>query len=296
MAASVRRIALLATALVLGGAVVAQQTATAVIADPARDQAHPARMQQLEVPLNGALTFGLIYQAAGAGAHPTVLLLHGFPGYEQNLDLAQAIRRAGWNVVAFHYRGAWGSHGDFSFAHAMEDTLAMLRYMRTPANATRLGIDPAHIVVIGHSMGGFMAAYAGAHDPRLAGVVMISAWNIGAQAGTVTAATYARVLSEYRSNTGPLAGCTPESLLAEARQHAAAWNFITFAPAMKALPVLLLDANDGSRPAALATAAALRQAGDQEVAEQHFATDHPYSDQRIAMESAVVTWLAARHP
>ena len=42
----------------------------------------------------------------------------------------------------FHYRGAWGSHGAFSFSHAMEDTMDMLAYMRTPSNATRLGIDP----------------------------------------------------------------------------------------------------------------------------------------------------------
>ena len=32
--------------------------------------------------------------AAGAGPHPTMLLLHGLPGNERNLDLAQAARRA----------------------------------------------------------------------------------------------------------------------------------------------------------------------------------------------------------
>ena len=48
---------------------------------------------------------------AGAGRRPTVVLLHGLPGNEKNLDLAQAIRRAGWNVVTFNYRGSWGSPG-----------------------------------------------------------------------------------------------------------------------------------------------------------------------------------------
>ena len=60
-----------------------------VIADGARDAAHPARMEQMEVPLHGEVTFGVFYGAAGGGMHPTVLLLHGFPGYEQNADLAQ---------------------------------------------------------------------------------------------------------------------------------------------------------------------------------------------------------------
>jgi len=36
-------------------------------------------------------------------------LLHGLPGYESSGDLAQSIRRAGWNVVFFHYRGTWGT-------------------------------------------------------------------------------------------------------------------------------------------------------------------------------------------
>jgi pimeloyl-ACP methyl ester carboxylesterase len=55
----------------------------------------------------------VIYVAAGKGPHPTLLLLHGFPGNEQNLDLAQAARRAGWNVLTLHYRGSWGSPGPF---------------------------------------------------------------------------------------------------------------------------------------------------------------------------------------
>lgn len=251
-------------------------------------------MVQMEVPLNGALVYGTFYAAAGAGAHATVLLLHGFPGYEQNLDLAQAMRRAGWNVMTFHYRGAWGSHGDFSFRNATNDTTAMLEYLRLPAHATRLGIDPKRIVVVGHSMGGFMAAYAGARDPWLDGIVMISAWNIGAEAARVTPATVPDVLADFATDTGPLAGCTPESLLAEARQNALAWNFVGFAPALKRLPILLLDANDDSRPDALALQAALARDGDRRVQELHFDTDHSYSDQRIGLESAVLRWLATR--
>jgi pimeloyl-ACP methyl ester carboxylesterase len=50
----------------------------------------------------------VLYIAAGEGPHPNVLLLHGLPGNEQNIDLAQSMRRAGWNVLTFHYRGSWG--------------------------------------------------------------------------------------------------------------------------------------------------------------------------------------------
>ena len=49
---------------------------------------------------------GMMLGANGQGPHPTIVLLHGFPGNEKNLDLAQSLRRAGYNVLFFHYRGA----------------------------------------------------------------------------------------------------------------------------------------------------------------------------------------------
>ncbi len=102
----------------------------AITTDPARDAAHPAAMYQLTIPSHDASMFGVFYRAAGGDAHPTVLMLHGLPGFEQNGDLAQTIRRAGWNVLIFHYRGAWGSGGTFSFSNCVEDVRAALEYLR----------------------------------------------------------------------------------------------------------------------------------------------------------------------
>ena len=81
--------------------------------DPARDAEHPPAINELTIPSDGSRMPGLIYVANGPGPHPTVVLLHGFPGNEKNLDLAQALRRAGFNVLFFHYRGAWGAEGDY---------------------------------------------------------------------------------------------------------------------------------------------------------------------------------------
>src|SRR5271170_4218023 len=81
------------------------------------DHANPAAMDSFQIPSHGALLNALVYVAAGVGPHPAVVLLHGFPGNERNLDLAQDIRRAGWDVLYFDYRGSWGSPGDFSFSH-----------------------------------------------------------------------------------------------------------------------------------------------------------------------------------
>ena len=72
---------------------------TAVTSDPPADPAHPPSLAVVHVPSHGVLMNGIILEAAGAGPHPAVLLLHGLPGNEQNLDLAQAIRRDGWDVL-----------------------------------------------------------------------------------------------------------------------------------------------------------------------------------------------------
>src|SRR5471030_2308140 len=82
--------------------------------DPPRDAAHPARMEVVHIPTHGVRINGVFYLAAGAGAHPTLVFFHGMPGNEQNLDLAQAVRRLGWNVLTLHYRGSWGSPGRYS--------------------------------------------------------------------------------------------------------------------------------------------------------------------------------------
>src|ERR1700677_4487771 len=99
-----------------------QQLPAAITTDPAPDKANPAAMETFQIPSHGAMLNALAYIASGPGPHRVVLLLHGFPGNEKNLDLAQAIRRAGWDVVYFDYRGSWGSPGDFSFIHSIETT------------------------------------------------------------------------------------------------------------------------------------------------------------------------------
>ncbi|HEY7877724.1 MAG TPA: alpha/beta fold hydrolase [Gemmatimonadaceae bacterium] len=115
----------------------------------------------------------------GPGVHPTFVLLHGLPGNEKNLDLAQAVRRAGWNAITFNYRGSWGSPGTFRFGNNLEDADAVLRYVHDTSNARKLGIDPRRIVIAGHSMGGWVAALTAAHHPELRGVVLISAADMG---------------------------------------------------------------------------------------------------------------------
>ena len=282
----------------LGCVAVPQATAT-----PAATSARPgvsirASMETMQIPSHGELMNALVYVAAGAGPHPAVILLHGFPGNERNLDLAQGIRRAGWDVLYFNYRGSWGTPGDFSFSHGIEDTAAALAYLRQPAIAKKLRLDPSRIVLIGHSMGGFMAIEAAAADPAIKAVGDISAADMGT-----------RYLMLQRKNPGPgalrkisaglasqgmapLSGCTPDGLAREVAAYATHWAFTAQVPALKDRTVLVVTADDGLTGMNDAFAAALRKAGDAHVTTQHFATDHAYSDKRIELSQTVLAWLA----
>ena len=284
--------------LASGFAASALQLPAALTTDPPVDKAHPATMSSFQIPSHGQPMNAIAYMAAGQGPHPVVIVLHGFPGNEKNLDLAQSIRRAGWNAIFFNYRGSWGTPGTFSFSNAIEDTQAAIAYLRDPANAARLHSDPKRIALVGHSMGGFMAAYAGSHDSAILGTGLISAANFHDWAGgdlkpEQEQANRARLVKSIADNDIlPLAGCTAESLADEMLSHRKQWDFVDYASLFGARPLLLITSDDGLAPGAVHLAAAVRRRGNTHVTESHFATDHSYSDRRIALQAAVLNWLA----
>ena len=278
----------------------AQTAPSAISADPASDRKPAPAYVEMSVPSHGEMLFGILYQAGGPGKHPAVVLLHGFPGYEQNLDLAQAMRRAGWNVLALHYRGSWGVGGNFSLAHAVEDADAMVAFARSPEAASKYNFDPDRIVVVGHSMGGYLAASAAAHDPAVRGAVMIGTWDIAAP---VRGAPGSRdeLLARAQKDNGmepadflPLRGYDPAALAAEIVDRREALDLDRLAPKIAPRPVLLLTSDDGSGQGSERFMRALQAAGDQKVELRHAATDHAWSGKRIYLETLALNWLEAR--
>jgi uncharacterized protein len=268
----------------------------AITSDPARDPLHPATMNQLSIPSHDVTVFGVFYRAAGGDPHPTVVLLHGLPGFEQNGDLAQTIRRAGWNVLIFHYRGSWASGGTFSFGNCVEDIHAVLEYLRAPENASRLGIDSRRLALIGHSMGGFVAGIGTTRDDAVLGVAMISGWNPGVFATNPSAQLDKSQLEEFRGDVGPLSGTTPEALLEEAKKNAAAWDLVSHAALWRTRPVLVVEADDFLHADDVAVAAAARKNPGAQVTEVQMMTDHAYSDHRIALAETLLGWLKQLEP
>jgi pimeloyl-ACP methyl ester carboxylesterase len=264
-----------------------QSVPAAIFTDPAADPLHPARTIGVHIPTHGVQLNGIIYQASGAGPHPTLVIFHGLPGNEKLLDLAQAVRRAGWNSVAFNYRGSWGSPGAFRFSQNLEDGEAVLAYLRDAANASQLGIDTRRIVLAGHSMGGWVVVHTAARDHHLMGAVLISAADVGKQGEMPRD----RVLALLADCMGPLAGVTPENMADEMQALSRKFRFENAASNLTQMPLLLLTADDGFAPDSNALVHTIQELGGQDVTVIHASTDHNWSDHRIVLESIIINWL-----
>lgn len=113
------------------------------------------------------------------GRSPCVLLLHGLPGDEQNVDCAQSMRRAGCNVLTIHYYVLWGRPGSFSFGHCLDEAAAALEWLQRKGRSGACRIDPDRIVLVGHSMGGSVAAHVAVSHPDVLGVALLSGADLG---------------------------------------------------------------------------------------------------------------------
>ncbi|MGR4866898.1 alpha/beta hydrolase family protein [Caulobacter sp. LARHSG274] len=284
-------VAALAASLIWTAASKAQSIPAAVIADPPRDAAYPARMEVIHVPTGGVIINGVVYVASGPGPHPTVVFFHGLPGTEKNLDLAQAVRRAGWNAVTVNYRGSWGSGGSFAFAHTLEDAKAVLAFVRDPANAKTLGVDTGRIALVGHSMGGWVAAQTLADDPGVLGAAIISAGDFGA-VGLQARANRAAVVTRMNEVRETLVGVTGDTMADELAAHADAWSFLTLAPRLAGRRLLVLYSEDFAKKYSLPLISAMESVPGSKTRSAYTPTDHSWSDARISLQAQIVDWLA----
>jgi pimeloyl-ACP methyl ester carboxylesterase len=287
-----RALAFVLIAFAVARSAFAQSVPPAIFTDPPADKDHPAHMTVLHIPSHGVLVNAVVYSPPGAGPHPTLVICHGLPGNEKNLDLAQAVRRAGWNAVTFNYRGSWGSPGQYRFAQNLEDADAVLAYLRTPEVASKLAVDSKRIAIAGHSMGGWVAAHTAAHDPALIGAVLISMGRMGG-AGEIPR----QKLVELMANSmEALAGVTAESMADEVLAHSKEFRLDErVVSGLTQIPLLALTADDGLAQYTDELVHSIQAKGGKNVKAIHVATDHSWSDKRVFLASTIIGWLSELH-
>jgi pimeloyl-ACP methyl ester carboxylesterase len=261
----------------------------------------PASMAEISMTSGGARLNGLVYMAAGPGRKPVAVFLHGYPGNEKNLDLAQAVRRAGYQAVYVDYRGVWGSGGTFSFANGLEDVKAILAWVRAPANAEKYQFDVSRIALVGHSFGGWLALMSAGAEPAPVCVAALAAWNIGGAAQRFPDHPDERAasLDDLRNSTDPAGGpvrARGDDLLNEMVAHAEAWDYLGQARAVGDRALLLVaatrDSPDEDMPMHERLARAVTEAGGRHVTLVRYDDDHPFSSHRLELADRLTKWLA----
>lgn len=266
----------------------------AVTNDPIPDKANPAATIAFSIPTGGVEVNAVLFRAAGVGPHPTVLVLHGWPGNERNLDIARSAQRAGWNAITFNYRGAWGSPGLWTFAHTIEDTEAALAHLRRPEISQGFRINPEQIAVVGHSLGGWLAVRLASVDCQLLGAAAISAPDMGVT-GIAAAKDRNAALRFAIPNTRALAGSTPDLATDELIARGPEWTFSRMLPGLRGQRLLVLSSDDGFKSYADELVSSATIAGAT-VESHHAETDHSWSDRRILLQAYVINWLGGLIP
>ena len=261
----------------------AQTTDSIVLKDIAWDKNSPASQIELTIPSENSKLAGFIYTANGSQKHPTLLMLHGFPGNERNLDLAQVVRAHGWNVIYFDYRGSWASQGQFGFENCVQDVKNVVSFCKKYSDS--LKIDTSNIALFGHSMGGFVCLKALALLPDIKKGFALSTWDIYASAKDLKPTQIkmaAKMIGEYF-----VLNTSTEKLISSVLNNLPFYNIQTESIALAGKKIIMLDEHNGNKQLAESLKNSNHNYFDYEV----WQTDHPFSNKRISLINKVLEFL-----
>ena len=254
------------------------------------------KLTLLQIPSGEDFIVGRMYLAEGEEAKATILLLHGFPGALLNLDIAANLQGKGWNVLVINYRGAWGSQGNYSFANAIEDVQATLKYIKQPEIAKENRIDVERIGLVGHSFGGFLALKTASLDPSIQVVASLSGANFSLFIKMIeqNPELETKILTMLHDAAFFLNESTGEKLIQEVRDHEDEWNTFLFAPTIADRKLLITAvSHDEELPKEYfhdPLVQVLESAGST-FETVLFESDHNYLDKREELTSTLHEWL-----
>lgn len=260
------------------------------------DNEFPSRLSSIFINSSGDRMNGVILTAQGQGPHPTILLMHGFPGFESNLDLAHVLRRAGWNVLIFHYRGAWGSQGDFSYTHVLEDVGSALDFLCEESSKELYRVESDKLVIMGHSMGGFAALMNINRMPNILGAVSIAGYNFGLAGKMIRDSNQAResFVKTFKNNTAPLKVASLDKLMEELINKCDSLDLMSHLSDISNKPVLLIggekDEIADMEHHYYPILSGLKK-HKCKVSEKVINSDHVFSDKRIELAGSILSWL-----
>ena len=265
---------------------VTAQPDSIVLKDLTWDKSSPAGMGELFIPSANALLAGFIYKANGAQKHPTLLMLHGYPGNERNLDIAQVARSHGWNVIFFDYRGSWGSQGKFSFKNCVEDVVNVVGFCKKYQDSLR--IDTSNIVLFGHSMGGWVCLKTLSQLPGIKKGFALSTWNIYNDMKDIKTEQELYAKMNRKFGKGYFVLNTPDKEIYAAVLKDPGYFMLDKNPQLLAgKQIIMLDEHTRNQQLAETLKSTNQSYFNYEV----WQTDHPFTNKRVSLINKVLAFL-----
>ena len=248
------------------------------------------------IPGKRGRLFAHYYLPGGAEPKPVVILCHGIPGNERLFDFSVYLREQGFCTLNFHYSGSWGSDGSYSIAHCFEDTASVVEYARKNENGW---FDTERIFVVGHSLGGLMAAYAISSLPAVRGGVLLAPYNVLRDSEPILSGAGTGYLTYQFSEEGKdlwLRDFRREEFIADARREPERYDLDSYAEGLSRKPTMLVtcrrDAVCTKEKHGGSLADAVRHcAGPAELAYREYDTDHCFNTLRSEVKKDVADFL-----
>ena len=262
------------------------------VADYAIDPDYPPGIHEVGFTSYGDRLNGLFYSANGEGPHPAVVLLHGYPGNEKNLDIAQELRRQGWGVFFFHYRGAWGSEGEFSFLNAAADVGSALSHLRE--NAEKYRIDTSRLSIVGHSMGGQMTLAGASEDAGVKCAVTMAAAPLDDPGYNQMGEDYVAGFRQYADGLIMLNGHDGSNVIEQDVAFGEKYTYEKALEGLKGKKLLLIAATeDQAVPVSVHYDMVEKfTAANLEITTQLYKTDHSFSGFRLKLADKITGWMS----
>lgn len=268
-----------------------------VTQDLPNDTSYPASMVPVYFTSKGSKLLGTMFIATGEGPHPAIILMHGFPGNEVNYDLAHSFRRQGFNVLVFHYRGCWGSEGEYSWKNMTEDVNPAIEFVKSDFAKTDLRCDADKIILAGYSMGGFAALYNSIFHDEIKNVISIAGFNSGAFGQFLDGN---KMIFDY--SVQKMLPAIPfvkndkaENLLNELIENKKEWNLINHAEKLSAKNLLMIAAkHDTTAPLEIHHNPLTDKLKSVNAKMENYLmeTGHSFSDKRIELAEIISRWLS----
>ena len=251
---------------------------------------------------NGSKLQGYISTAPGKGPHPTIVLLHGSPGGPRDvLGLAKVIPNAGWNALAFTFRGYWNSEGTYSMKNTLEDVFAALNFLRSNEVLRKYKIDVDNLALAGYSYGGGMALIAAANESTIRYVISIAAADMSEIARQLRKSREFREMISAELDKdfeGPIKGPGGEKAIEEALRDSDKYDLVKHAQDLSEKELLIIsgwrDQQTTLEGHALPIIRALQSIGSEDITKVILETDHSFSGKKDELRNIIISWLKNR--